>query len=178
MGQIPRSTERILVDMYFQLLLFVESCPWDFLYYWLKRFVKWFFSVISKNVLLIALQGELETAVFQPLTFTFWRILGLLLSILYNVLHTWCQHGIFLAKNCRAVGADGCEDTRLQVVGQVVSWLVIMIMLCFVVLSGDATEIKLRDLKPDAVYFVKYVNWIIVGESLFFTFELTALTCL
>ena len=39
-----------------------------------------------------------------------------------------------------------------------VSWLVIMIMLCFVVLSGDATEIKLRDLKPDAVYFVKYVN--------------------
>ena len=26
--------------------------------------------------------------------------------------------------------------------------------------SGDATEIKLRDLKPDADYFIKYVNLI------------------
>jgi len=28
----------------------------------------------------------------------------------------------------------------------------------FVFFSGDATEIKLRDLKPAADYFVKYVN--------------------
>lgn len=30
----------------------------------------------------------------------------------------------------------------------------------FVCASGDATEIKLRDLKPAADYFVKYVNLI------------------
>jgi len=34
----------------------------------------------------------------------------------------------------------------------------VAILLRFVLTSGDATEIKLRDLKPAADYFVKYVH--------------------
>ena len=37
----------------------------------------------------------------------------------------------------------------------------------FVDCSGDATEIKLRDLKPSADYFVKYVNQQLVCVTLY-----------